>query len=163
MWLKLLFNKWTGLLLLVGSSALLGWLYLNERELRQLEHKAHAAELKAAKTVKKQDDVTIQVVTEYVDRVKVVREQAKTIVKEVPVYVKVDHCPLSGGFRVLHDAAATNTVPDPARIADAPAAAASDVATTVTENYGTCHEIREQLTSLQAWILKQQELSKHGR
>lgn len=82
----------------------------------------------------------------------------KTIIQKVPVYVKTTDCPMPGGFRVLHDAAANGQVPDPARIADAAAAPAADVASTVATNYGTCHEIAQRLTDLQAWVRAQQAL-----
>jgi len=87
----------------------------------------------------------------------------KTIIKEVPIYVKADpvlglNCPLSGGFRVLHDAAANGEVSDPARIPDAAPAPAQDVAETIVENYGTYREVAKRLTDLQAWVRAQQEL-----
>lgn len=43
----------------------------------------------------------------------------QTIIKEVPIYVKATDCAMPGGFRVLHDAAAHGTVPDPGAVADA--------------------------------------------
>lgn len=113
---------------------------------------------KTAETVVKQAEATVEVVTKYVDRVKVVREKGETITKEVSVYVPVDSCPLSGGFRLLHDAAATNTLPETARIPDAPPVGAQDLATTVSGNYLACHEIREQLISLQAWVSEQRRI-----
>lgn len=116
--------------------------------------KAQQAEA-AAKSAEQQANATVKVVTEYVDRVQVVREKGKTIIKEVPVYVSSDSCSLPGGFRVLHDAAAANTLPDSARVADAPAADAQTVATTVADNYNTCNGIREQLIALQAWAKAQ--------
>jgi len=117
--------------------------------------KAQQAEA-AANTATEQANATVKVVTEFVDRVQVVREKGKTIIKEVPVYVpSTDSCDLSGGFRVLHDAAAANTLPDSTRVADAPAANAQTVAATVAENYNTCHGIREQLIGLQAWAAAQ--------
>lgn len=82
----------------------------------------------------------------------------KTIKKEIPVYVKATDCPMSGGFRVLHDAAANGEVPDPARIPDAAPASAQDVADAVTDNYGTCQLIRSQLIHLQDWVRAQQDL-----
>lgn len=99
-----------------------------------------------------------RVVTRYVDRVRVVREQANTIIKEVPIHVTAQadsRCDVPVGFVSVHDAAARNLPLDqPAGDPDAPAAgvALSDVAVTVAGNYGTCHEIREQLISLQAYI-----------
>jgi hypothetical protein len=115
-----------------------------------------------AKLEAQQSQVTTKVITEYVDRVKIVREKGRTITNEVVKYVPSDTCNLPGGFRVLHDAAASNTLPDPAAASDAAAAPASTVATTVTENYAACHEIRAQLITLQDWITRQQGLSEHA-
>ena len=105
----------------------------------------------------KQAEATVKVVTQYVDRVRVVRERADTIIREVPVYVPVQAdaaCTINRGFVRLHDAAAEGRMPEPARDADAAAAgiALSAVAGTVTENYRTCHENAEQLRALQAWV-----------
>jgi hypothetical protein len=100
---------------------------------------------------------TVKVVTQYVDRVRVVREKGDTIIKEVPVYVPVQAdaaCTINRGFVRLHDAAAAGELPEPARDADAAAAgiALSAVAGTVAANYQTCHENAEQLRALQEWV-----------
>lgn len=87
-----------------------------------------------------------------------VQTVTKTIIKEVPVYVKATDCPMPGGFRVLHDAAANGEVPDASRIPDAATAPAQDVAATVADNYGTCRVIRENLIGLQAWVDAQRGL-----
>ena len=87
-----------------------------------------------------------------------IRTVTETITKEIPVYVKADACPLPGGFRLLHDAAADGRVPDPAGLADAAAVPAQIVAETVVSNYGTCHQVAQQLIGLQEWIRAQQEL-----
>lgn len=81
-----------------------------------------------------------------------IRIVTKTIIKEVPVYVKADACPMPSGFRVLHDAAADGEVPDPARIADAAPVPAQDAAATVADNYGTCLANAARLTGLQEWV-----------
>lgn len=75
----------------------------------------------------------------------------RTITKEV-VRVQND-CPASADFRVLHDAAATATVPDfspPG--ANAASAPAQDVAETVTDNYESCRDTMRRLEALQALI-----------
>lgn len=87
-----------------------------------------------------------------------IRTVTKTIIKEVPVYVKADACPMPGGFRVLHDAAADGEVPDAARIADAAPVPAQDVAATVADNYGTCLANAARLTGLQEWVSRQVNL-----
>ncbi|MCX7562871.1 hypothetical protein OS176_04835 [Xanthomonadaceae bacterium XH05] len=105
----------------------------------------------------RQAQATVKVVTEYVDRVRVVREKGDTIIKEVPVYVPVQAdaaCTINRGFVRLHDAAAAGGLPEPARDADAAAAdiALSAVAGTVAANYQTCLENAEQLRALQVWV-----------
>ena len=105
----------------------------------------------------KQAEATVKVVTQYVDRVRIVREKGKTIIQEVPVYVPVQadaSCAINRGFVRLHDAAAAGELPEPAGDADAPAkgVALSAVARTVADNYQTCHENAEQLRALQAWV-----------
>lgn len=127
----------------------------------QQERDDARAERDAALATSASEKVTTQVVTQYVDRVQVVREVGATITKEVPVYVtaKADAaCPVPVGFVRVHDAAAQGRVPDPAAgDPDAPAAglALSAVADTVAGNYTTCHETREQLIALQAWVDRQ--------
>ena len=113
--------------------------------------------LQTAAARERQVQATVKVVTEYVDRVRVVREKGETIIKEVPVYVPVQAdaaCTINRGFVRLHDAAAAGELPEPARGADASATgvALSAVAGTVATNYQTCHENAEQLRALQAWI-----------
>lgn len=117
----------------------------------QAEEAIHAAQLAQG-----QAEVTTKVITEYVDRVKVIREKGETITKLVPVYVPLLELP--GSWRVLHDAAATGQVPDPARTADAPGTDTQVLAATVSDNYATCHANAEQLTKLQDWVLEQSRL-----
>ena len=116
------------------------------------------AEIVAAHVEAKQAAVTTQVVTEYVDRIKVVRQRGADVVKEVTKYVPSDSCPLPGGFRLLHDAAARG-VPLGPGVTDARAVPAQDAAATVTSNYSTCLEMRTQLIALQGWVAKQAEAS----
>jgi hypothetical protein len=96
------------------------------------------------------------VVTEYVDRERIIYKTGKTITKEVPVYVTPAAdaaCALTRGFVRLHDAAVANVLPGPAEPADAgPAGIALSAATeVVTDNYTTCNATRSQLKSLQKW------------
>ena len=105
----------------------------------------------------RQAEATVQVVTQYVDRIQVVREKGDTLIQEIPVYVPVQAdaaCTVHRGFVSLHDAAAAGELPKPARDPDAPAEglALSAVAATVVTNYQTCHENAEQLKALQDWI-----------
>ncbi|KWA43001.1 hypothetical protein WT41_14800 [Burkholderia territorii] len=104
----------------------------------------------------------VKVVTQYVDRVQVVREKGDTIIKEVPVYVdrEADRaCVVPVGFVRVHDSAAANVpVGDPGSADAAPSAVAlSAVAATVAGNYTTCHENTEQLIALQARVRDTEE------
>jgi len=105
----------------------------------------------------RQAEATVQVVTQYVDRIQVVREKGDTLIQEIPVYVPIQAdaaCTVHRGFVRLHDAAAAGDLPEPTRDPDAPAEglALSAVAATVVTNYQTCHENAEQLKALQDWI-----------
>lgn len=113
--------------------------------------------LQTAAARERHAQAAVKVVTQYVDRVRIVREKGGTIIKELPVYVPVQAdaaCTINRGFVRLHDAAAAGELPEPARDADAAAAgiAISAVAGTVAANYQTCHENAEQLRALQAWV-----------
>lgn len=118
-----------------------------------------AAKLKADKEVSKQAAITGKVETKTVTLIRTIRERGKTITREVPVYVSSSDCPMSGGFRVLHDAAAEGTLPDPADIPDAAPVAAQAVAATVSDNYTACHENAATLSGLQEWVREQKKLS----
>lgn len=95
----------------------------------------------------------VKVVTQYVDRVRVIHDTTQTIQREIPSYVTptTDRAyPLPVGFVRLHDAAATGVLPDAPRDTDATASdvTASQAASIITANYGTCLAIREQLNAV---------------
>jgi hypothetical protein len=104
--------------------------------------------------------VTERVVTVYRDRIKVVREKGEEVIRYVEKLVPADSCPLPGGWRVLHDAAAEGRIPAAPERIDAAAVSAQEAARTVASNYSTCRETAERLTSLQAWVTQQHDLSK---
>ena len=140
------------------AAALIGFGWIKGAEHVQAKWDAAVQQqaLQAATVRQKQAEATVEVVTQYVDRVRVVREKGDTIIKEVPVYVPVQAdaaCTINRGFVRLHDAAAEGRMPEPARDADAAAAgiALSAVAATVATQYQTCHETAEQLSALQTW------------
>jgi hypothetical protein len=91
-----------------------------------------------------------------------------TQIRKVPVYVDRsadDACQLRSGFVQLHDAAArgddaTGAVSQPpAGAVDTPAGVRlSDVAETVTVNYGKYHQVANELRRLQEWVTEQEAL-----
>lgn len=134
-----------------------GWLHGASHVQAQWDAATAAQQQAKAKAQIRQAEATVHVVTQYVDRIQVVREKGDTLIQEIPVYVPVQAdaaCTVHRGFVSLHDAAAAGELPEPARDADAPAEglALSAVAATVVTNYQTCHENAEQLKALQDWI-----------
>jgi len=78
------------------------------------------------------------------------------VIKNVPIYVPYDACPIDGSFRLLHDASVhQRAVPDAANFVNAAPVAVDAAAATVVANYGTCHENAARLTALQDWVTQQ--------
>lgn len=149
--------RWLALALAAAALIGFGWIKGAGHVQAQWDAAVHQQTLQAAAARERQAQATVKVVTQYVDRVRVVREKGDTIIKEVPVYVPAQAdaaCTVNRGFVRLHDAAAAGELPTPAGDPDATASsiALSTVAGTVTANYQTCHETAEQLRALQEWI-----------
>ena len=154
--------RWLAIAALAVALTGLGWVKGAGHVQSQWDAAVHQQTLQIAAVRQRQAEATVKVVTQYVDRVRVVREKGDTIIKEVPVYVPVQAdaaCTINRGFVRLHDAAAAGELPEPARDADAAAAgiALSAVARTVAANYQSCHENAEQLRALQAWVREMRE------
>ena len=105
----------------------------------------------------KQAVVSDKAVTEYVDRVQIVQGKSRTIIKEIPIYVK-DTCTLSADWRMLHDSAVYNAVSDTTRDSDEGTVTATDALETVAANYGICHENSQTLQALQSWVREQSSI-----
>jgi hypothetical protein len=118
----------------------------------QIEAQAHSIE-----TGIKQAVVSDQTVTKYVDRVQDLQKTSRAIIKEV-IHVQ-DTCTLSADWRLLHDSAANNELPDTTRDSDERTVTATDALETVAANYGICHENSQTLKALQSWV-KEQSLIK---
>ncbi len=152
---------WAALGALVAAAA--GWGYT--RGAGSVQDRWDAEVSRQAVTVavvrQKQAEVTERVVTQYVDRVRTVREAGETVIREVPVYVPTQ-CDADGrlpaGWRVQHDAAAAGSPADPAGFADAAPVAPDTAAETVARNYLACRLNAEQLIALQAWVREQAAL-----
>src|SRR5690606_35052076 len=100
--------------------------------------------------------ITVRTETEYVEVEKIIRVKGDTIVKQVPVYVPLDLPDLPGGFRRLHDAAASQeSLPDTPTDDDGAPVSPQAVAATVADNYATCHQNAARLTALQGWVTEQ--------
>ena len=110
------------------------------------------------------EKITTEVITKYVDRVKIVEGKTHEIIKKVPIYITKesdDKCTINNGFVSLHNSGASQTkVPNTTRDVNEEASNVklSEVAITVSQNYGKYYQISEQLKSLQEWIQKQKDL-----
>lgn len=150
--------RWLAIALLAAALVALGWI----KGAGHVQDQWDLAVVKQSLTTEiiktKQAEATINTVTQYVDRIKIVRTAGETIIKEIPRYVPSDTCTLPAGFRLLHDAAATGHDPDAAGIADAQPVDAQDLALTLSDNYTACRITAEQLIALQGWVLKQSQI-----
>lgn len=147
--------RWLAMLVLAAAAFATGWVKGASQVQARWDAATGAQAVAVASVKQRQAETTVQVVTQYVDRVHTVRVAGETIIKEVPVYVPADSPTLPGGFRLLHDAAARGELPDATGAADASAVPAQDLAATVAANYLACRESAEQLTALQAWVTRQ--------
>jgi hypothetical protein len=109
-------------------------------------------------------EITHEVITQYVDRVKIVEGKTHEIIKKVPVYITKesdDKCIVNNGFVSLHNYAAKNKLSDSTGNINEGSSNVklSNIAETISQNYGTYYQVVEQLKSLQEWIRKQKELN----
>jgi hypothetical protein len=71
------------------------------------------AQINAGKTETKQAETTVNVITKYIDRVKIVKEKGDVVIREIPKYItkEVDaNCTIPESVRMLHTDASRNEV-----------------------------------------------------
>lgn len=139
------------------AALVLGYETLAERHREQGRSEVRAEfAIEAQAADSKRDNVSRETERRVVERIKEVQVITETITKEIPVYVYPTDPSLPGRFRVLHDAAASGEVPDPAAVDDATPIPAEDLAETIIANYGTCRANAARLTEWNAWATEQQ-------
>lgn len=113
-----------------------------------------AKESKAALELEKESaKISTRVVTQYVDKIRVIKEKEyvyRDIIKDsVP-----SQYDLSSGWVYTHDISASAGDADPARASDETPSGIKDnkALETIAGNYAICQANAEQLTALQAWI-----------
>ena len=140
-----------------------------KEQITSFEREQARLKIEVLELEKKAGEITVQVVTKYVDRVTVVTEKGNEIIKEVPFYVTEkanNSCTITDGWVFSHNRAAAGTatsrLPEAPRDIDAATSGIelSDSAATIAENYKRYHKIAEQLKSLQEWIRQQETNSK---
>lgn len=132
-----------------------GWVKGAESVQRKIDDMVMKAAKEGVRIVTLRGAVTTKIETKYLPQIARQQVITETILKEVPIYVPTSTADLPGGFRLLHDSAATGSIPDPARIADAAAVPAQSAAETIAGNYGTCRADQIKLIGLQEWIREQ--------
>src|SRR5690606_9113054 len=93
--------RWLALVLLAAALIGFGWIKGAGHVQAQWDAAVQQQTLQVAAVRERQAQATVKVVTQYVDRVRVVREKGETIIKEVPVYVPVQAdaaCTINRGF-----------------------------------------------------------------
>lgn len=118
---------------------------------REWDAERAANAIAAAEMARKRQEVADSVVEKVVESARKEKIVYRTLFKEVD-RVSND-CPLSADFGMLHDSAATATVPDSSTAGvDGPTIAVKDVAETVIENYESCRDSIRRLEALQEII-----------
>jgi hypothetical protein len=143
----------------VGRMGLYGWIKGNQHGTEKLNKYIGEQAIEAVRIAKGRETVTTEVVTKYVAVRGKTELVTRTVEKEVVRYAETNpgFC-LDPTWRVLHDAAAANHVPDPRLKPDAASGApkAAEALETVTGNYSACHRTADRLDALQDWVKKQQ-------
>lgn len=107
---------------------------------------------------KKNSEISTQVVTEYVDRVQVVKEKEYVYRDLAQNTVPTQH-DMSNGWVYTHDVSASGSDADAARSSDASPSGITDTTALlgIIGNYSRCQQNAQQLASLQKWILENKE------
>lgn len=111
-----------------------------------------------AELERKSSEISTQVVTEYVDRVQVVKEK-EYVYRDLAQNAVPNQFTMSNGWVYTHDASARADNADPARASDETPSGVTDVGALVgvIGNYSRCQQNAQQLASLQKWILDNKE------
>lgn len=145
--------------LLAGLALILGVFFYGymkgsahaEAELARFSAKANA---KIAELEKKNAEISNNVVTEYIDRVNVIREK-EYVYRDLGKNNVPGQYNLSNGWVYTHDVSASASDADPARASDATSSGIKDntALLTIISNYANCQANAEQLRQLQQWII----------
>lgn len=115
---------------------------------------------KGVESVKVTEKVVVEYKDKIIERIKIVNKTKEVINEQISAD---DVVPV--GFVRVHDKSITNQNGDAAgsiRVDEKTSAISSvdlrTAAEVIVDNYGTCYQWKDQLESLQDWVLKQQEL-----
>lgn len=151
--------KLVGIAMIVIGIFVSGGLWTQREFVKEIQK----AKEEIARIEKESAENTIKIEAEYKNKVVIIKEKGDVIIQKVPEYISKTSdakCDVPNGFVVLHDSAVKNEISDTTREFNESSSGVelSAVAKTVTGNYTTCNEVREQLKSLQDWISVQEKL-----
>ena len=133
--------------------------YMTEKEWRA---RVEALEAKVKVAEEKSAEVNTVIEKQYVDRVKVIKETANANIQYVDrVVAKYDNlCTVSNAAVLLHDSASRNEMARSSLGLDEGTSSLkiSDILSTVTDNYSTYYQVREQVIGWQQWYREQKKI-----
>jgi hypothetical protein len=139
-------------------------IYFEGGYMTEIEWRARVEALEAKVKVAEEKSVEVNTVIEkqYVDRVKVIKETANANIQYVDrVVAKYDNlCTVSNAAVLLHDSASRNEVARSSLGLDEGTSSLkiSDILSTVTDNYSTYYQVREQVIGWQQWYREQKKI-----
>jgi hypothetical protein len=144
------------LLVIVAAAAGMGYVKGSSYAEVQLTNYKASAEKQISSLKTENANITSKVITQYVDRVNTIREK-ETIYKTATENLGAQH-DLSTGWVELHDASARLANPDATLASDKSPSGVMDnsALAVVISNYRICYEDKNQLSSLQKWIIDNQ-------
>ena len=154
-----IFARWAVIGLLVAAVAVFAWFKGDAYGTKKLTDYQSAQFVESTRVAGVRQVVTEKIVTKYITVAAKTQAVADTVKQEVSQYAEVNrsNC-LDADWRVLHDTAVANAIPDAASRPDAAGGApsAATAIATVTGNYSACQKDIDRLTALQDWIRQQQ-------
>ena len=120
-----------------------------------IQQAANEAEQLKIELEKEQQNIKEKVVTEYVDKIKVVKEK-ETIYRDAAENKVQGKYNLTNGWVYLHDASVQGEQLDPDKVSNNEDSVVRDnqALGTVLSNYSVCLQNAQQLVSLQSWIIE---------
>ena len=126
---------------------------------REWEEKMTKAKEQITKLEKSASEVSVKVVTEYVDRIKYIDRPSVHTIKEFITVENDKSCVVNKGFERAYDAAVNNATIKPEPSDSEPSdIVLSDIATLDSYNIKQFHKLKEQNESLKNWIREQEKL-----
>lgn len=147
--------KILGIFFIVGATFFYGYMKgVDKGNVEIAKYEARLDKL-ANDLAREQANIKERVVTQFVDKIQVVKEKEYVFLNQANNNVPSQYN-LSNGWVHLHDASASGNLPDSTRVTDATASDVRDnkALATVVANYSRCLQNAEQLIGLQNWIIQ---------